>query len=390
MTIRRWFNQVGYHKIVSPKKKSEDWFYLIDNNVRLEQGKVCLILGGHINRLKKGKCLSFEDLEIIKEKVCRNKKEIEELIESAIKETGEPVMIGSDEGGDILPSIKKVINKHPCIQYVPDISHKVSNLLKKMLSNDKRWKFFFKSVNSSKNKLKQTSLSYLCPPKTGIFRFLNYARIIKWAVKIIEMLKNIENKEDENRDEMMEKLGWLLKIEKDVRMFEELMEIGERAKQIIRENYLRGDIRISIKTQTNMGKSYLKEIKKYLRIQRAKPKKEQLLVGCTEIIESAFSKLKLLAREYEGFTLSIIGLGACFGGLKFKDVVEAFEKHTYNEVKQWEVENIGQTFLSRRRKALKPIKVVKNSKKKRELKQLKIARNKIDARNTGKNRQKVA
>jgi hypothetical protein len=375
MTIRRWMNQVGYHKLVSRKKKAKDWFYLVDNNVQLEEGKVCLILGGHISQLKRDKCLSFEDLEVIKEKVCRNKKEIEELIESAIKETGEPVMIGSDEGVDILPVIKAVMARHPSIQHIPDISHKVCNLLEKLLSKDERWRFFFKSVTISRNKLKETSLSHLCPPKTPDFRFLHYAKIVRWAIQVIEMLKSVKDKDDENGDKIIEKLGWLLEIEKDIRMFEELMAIGEKAKQIVRENHLKAGMRISIETHTVMAKKYLKEINRYLRVQGAKVGKGQLFVGSTEIIESAFSKLKLLNKENQGFTLSIIGLAACFGQLEFKDIVQAFERHTYSEVKQWETENIGQTFLSRRKKALKPIKTRgnKNAAKNREKKWQKVA-----------------
>ncbi len=380
MTIRRWINQIGYHKLVSRKKKATDWFYLIDNKVQLEKGKVCLILGGRINQLKRGKCLSFEDLTVIKEKVCKNKKEIEELIELAIKETKEPIMIGSDEGGDILPAIQAVIKRHSSIQHIPDISHKVCNLLKKLLSKDERWKFFFKSVTLSRNKLKGSPLSHLCPPKTPEFRFLHYAKIVRWAIKVIEMLKR-KNKDDENRDKIIEQLGWLLEIEKDIKIFEELMTIGERAKQIVRKNHLKAGMRISIEAHTAIAKKYLKEINQYLRIQGAKVGKGQLFVGNTEIIESAFSKLKLLNRENQGFTLSMIGLAACFGKLEFKDVVQAFEKHTYSEFKQWEAENIGPTFLSRRKKALKPIRAVRNRRRKKALKLIKTAGNKSDAKN---------
>jgi hypothetical protein len=375
MTIRRWINQVGYHKLVSRKKKAKDWFYLVDNNVQLEEGKVCLILGGHINQLKKGKCLSFEDLEVIKEKVCRNEKEIEELIELAIKETGKPVMIGSDEGGDTLPVIQGVIARHPSIQHIPDISHKVSNLLEKLLSKDERWQFFFKSVTLSRNKLKGTPLSHLCPPKTPHFRFLHYAKIVRWALQVIEMLKSVKDKDDENREKIIEKLGWVLEIENDIKMFEELMAIGGKAKQIVRKDHLKPGMRISITPHTAIARKYLKEINQYLRIQGAKVGKGRLFVGSTEIIESAFSKLKLLNKENQGFTLSIIGLVACFGQLEFKDIVEAFESHTYSEVKQWEAENIGPTFLSRRKKALKPIKRAgyKSDAKNRERKDQKVA-----------------
>lgn len=356
VTIRRWINQIGYYKLTRAKKKANDWFYLIDNNIRLENGKVCLILGGHLSKLKRGKYLSFEDVDAIEMRVCKNSEEVKATIESAIKKTGEPVMIASDEGGDVLPVIQEVIASHPSIQHISEVCHKVANLLEKILSKDKRWQFFFTSVTLSRNRLKGSTLSHLSPPTTKKFKFLSYSKIVNWAIKAIEMLKNLE-KTDENREKIYEKLGWLLAIESDIKMFAEIMTIGESAKQTIRKNHIQAKMKISFKAHTSEGKRYIKEIEEYLKTQVSKVPKNQLFVGSTEIIESAFNKLKQLSPENQGFTGSIIGLAACFGKLRFKDVVQAFEGNLYEKVKQWEAQNIGQTFLSKRRQMLKPVKI---------------------------------
>ena len=60
-TVRRWINHVGYYNLMKEKEKAGDWIYFIDNLIRIENRKVCLILGARHSELKKGRYLSYED-----------------------------------------------------------------------------------------------------------------------------------------------------------------------------------------------------------------------------------------------------------------------------------------------------------------------------------------
>ncbi len=85
MTLRRWFNQVGYYKLNRKKTKADDWFYLIDNEIRLENKKACLILGGRLSQIKKGVPLTFKLLEPCELRICTTKEDVKKAIKSAIK-----------------------------------------------------------------------------------------------------------------------------------------------------------------------------------------------------------------------------------------------------------------------------------------------------------------
>lgn len=366
MSLHRWVNQVGYYNLTKPKEVADDWIYVIDNSVRIENRKVVLILGMRSSRLKQGKYPTYKDLECIEIRLLKKNSEVEGAIEDAIVKTGVPCSICSDEGPDIMPSIRKIIAKHPTIQHSSDIMHKVGNLLKKRLEDDIGWEKFLKKINKSKNSLKQSGLSFLCSPNLrGKYRFFNCKDVLDWANKALFFLKNLK-KDDPNRDEILKKLGWVLKQEKNIEVFFELFELAHLSKEIVRKLHIEKD---SWKAAEKLleahitredGKLFAKKIIDFLKIQCDKAPFGMLLLGSSEIIESAMSKLKLLSRECgtSGFSGSIIGLAACFGASDYKSVVKAFEIVTLKDVESWVVQYIGETIIKKRRQALKSIKKV--------------------------------
>ena len=360
-SIRRWFNQVGYYKLTRSKKIADDWIYIIDNSVRAEERKVCLILGLRMQDLKQGKSVTFEDLEVLELRIINKNYEVEEILHDAIKKTSIPIQICSDEGSDIMPNIKRVIKQYPQIKHVPDIMHKTGNLLKKTLENDKRWKKFVTNVNKSNNTLKQSQLSFLCPPNfRGKSRFMNCRNVVDWADSVISILETTE-KTSPHWAEMHKKLGWLLKCKKDIALFKELFHLADLGKEIIRKLHIEpasGKIAEELLKKAIVhkeGSAFAKSIIDFINQQCEKVLENNLMIGSSEIIESAFSKLKLLDRESgrSGFTHSIIGLAACFGNSDFISVEKAFTEHTYKSVLMWEKINLGETFQKKRKQIFK-------------------------------------
>ena len=229
-SCRRWFNQVGYYKLTRAKEKAEDWIYIIDNSIRCEARKACLILGVRASKLKQGRYLSFEDLEPIELRIINANSELEEIIKDGIKKTGVPIQICSDSGSDIMPSIKKVMTIHKKIKHIPDIMHKVGNMLKKRLDEDERWKLFVTNTNKSNNTLKQSRLSFMCPPNfRGKSRFMNCRNVVDWANCSVDVLKRMQ-KTHPDWKEMHKKLGWQIDKKEDLRLFKELFDLADIAK----------------------------------------------------------------------------------------------------------------------------------------------------------------
>jgi hypothetical protein len=360
-SCRRWFNQVGYYKLTRPKQQAADWIYIIDNSIRSENRKVCLVLGIRASQLKQGKSLSFQDVEPIELRIINSNSEVEGILQDAIKKTGVPIQICSDLGSDIMPSIKKVMALNPEIKHIPDIMHKVGNMLKKRLEEDKRWKAFVRKTNKSNNTLKQSKLSFMCPPNfRGKSRFLNCRNVVDWSDCSVRILRNMK-KTSPNWKEMHRKLGWQIDQKEDIALFKELFYLAEIAKEVIRKLHIEKDSAsiaeelLKNAAKHKEGKELANEIVSFIKEQCAKVEENKLMIGISEIIESALGKLKILDRESgkSGFTSSIIGLTACFGSSDFNSVEKAFTQCTYKDVLDWSEDNLGETFQTKRKQFFK-------------------------------------
>ena len=78
-------------------------------------------------------------------------------------------------------------------------------------------------------------------------------------------------------------------------------------------------------------------------------------LGCTEIIESCFGKMKQMDEDTkDGFTPFILSLAACVGNLDLETVKAALHTCSIKQVKTWATTNIGETIYSQRRRLFNP------------------------------------
>jgi hypothetical protein len=357
-TIRRWVNRVGLYQLKKEKEKADDWFYIVDNSVRIENRKLCLILGTRLSKLKKEGYLTFMDLEILEIGLIQGKATtgVTKLLESAISKTGVPVGICSDQGPDVVPAIKLIISKHSKIKHVPDTIHVTSNMLKSILEHKTRWEEFCAQVSLTKNKLKQSIHSELCPPQIrGKSRFLNCSVIVDWATKIIELLES-----EVCDEEMKVKLGWLIDYRKDVTEFADMINVVQLTNELVRQHRITSNTWLIAKALlkseiiSKKGKGLANQVVAFLK-KISKLAGKRFLIGSSEILESAFGKLKSLDRECgnSGFTHSILGVGACFSKLDYETISEAMKSISNEDVNEWKNKMIGETQQSKRRRLLK-------------------------------------
>lgn len=344
--------------IAEEKEQADDWFYIVDNSVRIENRKLCLILGVRLSKLTQEGYLTFMDLEIIELGLIQGKATVgvTALLESAISKTGVPVGICSDQGPDVVPAIRLILSKHSKIKHVPDTIHATSNLLKGILVNKTKWEEFSTNVSLTKNKLKQSSHSALCPPQIrGKSRFLNCSVVVDWATKIIKLL------ESEACDEEMKiKLGWLIDYKKDVEEFSDMLKVVQLTNELVRRYRITSNTwaitRTLLKQEitSKKGKELANKVVSFLK-KISKLAGNQFLIGSSEILESAFGKLKSLDRECgnSGFTSSILGVGACFSKLDYTTISEAMESISNENVNKWKIKIIGETQQGKRRRLLK-------------------------------------
>lgn len=363
-SCRRWINQVGYYMLeIVPVEQASDWIFIVDNSIRMDNRKLCVVLGVKRSQLKKGQSLSFKDIRLITMRLVDKNKKVETVLEEAINKAGKPISICSDLGPDVMPSIKAIMKKYKNVQHIPDMTHKAGNMLKKYLEKDAHWNEFITNVNQSKNRLKQSSLCSLCPPNVrGQSRFLNCKDVMDWALRIIEMLESMDQ-EDPDYEVLKEKLGWAILQKEDIKYFFELFELAALAKELTRKlhidkmGWIYAKNLLKRRGRSVRGNKFADELIAFLKEQGEKVGEHEgaCLLGCSEIVESVMSKVKFLDKESgtSGFTRSVLGLAACLGPIDRKEIEKAFENVNEKDINAWAKKHIGQTIQSKRRKALK-------------------------------------
>lgn len=357
-TTRRWINRFGLYNITKEKERSNDWCYIVDNSARIENRKLCLILGVRLSKLKNEGYLSFEDVEVIEMGLIKGKttESVLPLLHSAINKTGKPLQICSDQGPDVVPAIKKLQSQYRDIKRVPDVIHATTNMLRKKFEKQTRWEEFAKEVGQAKNKLKQSSYSELCPPQIrGKCRFLNCEVVIDWGIKITEIMDT--NSHDK---ELKKKIGWIYKYRNDLIDMQDMVRIVKLANELARSRRINSETGIIAEalfegeSKTEKGKELAQEITAFFKELAASAGNDSL-IGSSEVIESMFGKLKSLDRECgnSGFSSSVLAIGACCGKLDLKTLAKAMKTVSDKDVKKWEEKNIGENQQSKRRRRFK-------------------------------------
>lgn len=338
---------------------------------------------------------------------------------------GTPIQIISDHGPDLQKGIILFVEENTHVVYTYDITHKMALLLKKELEHDEKYNEFVNHISISLRQIQQTELYFLAPPKQRVkARYLNIDKYVEWAVQVLEykrrgdfsqirdsktskkkyfkklkstinsatsfllsrgdtksngyadnqVLQSIKKEvseqsphtipqvNDRARNRFMEKLGWLLEYEKEIKVWSEIVHLillvekqvkceglSQKSTQVFQENSK--DIGIDNERVQN----FRKQIIEYLSEEAAKIPNNQTLIGTSDIIESTFGKYKNFSsksplKEVGKLILTI----PVFIGKKTTTYVKtALETVTNVSVIKWAKEVFGQSNLSKRINAFK-------------------------------------
>ena len=201
---RLWMLRLGYYKLTMPKEKASDWVWIVDHTVQIGEEKCMVILGVRLSSLPEDtKILNHEAVEpIAMYPVTKSNGEIVyEQLEETVEKTGVPRQIISDHGSDLASGIKKFCKDHDKTSSIYDIKHKTASVLKKTFEKDESWHNFKTASSESKNKTKQTALSFLSPPnQRSKSRYMNIDKLIDWGGKTLEFLDNKPEQYKQNKE----------------------------------------------------------------------------------------------------------------------------------------------------------------------------------------------
>jgi hypothetical protein len=192
-TIRQWILRLGLYELNRKKEYRSDWIFILDMTIEIGKNKCLVILGISQEKLAKiikeeARSLQHQDVEVLSLEILDRTvgTVILEKLNNLAEKVGTPIQIVSDRGSDIKKGIDLYLENNPTTIATYDITHKMANLLKHELSDDKRFQEFFKECSLTRQRVQQTDLCFLSPPtQRSKSRYHNIDILISWATKII-------------------------------------------------------------------------------------------------------------------------------------------------------------------------------------------------------------
>jgi len=364
-TGRLWLMRLGYYKIHRAKEIADDWIWIVDHSIQIGSEKCLIILGIRTRDLPENRSLTFNDVEPIDLVPVKksNGDIVYEQLEDAIKKTGVPREIISDDGSDLKSGINKFIEQHAETCRIYDIKHKTASLLKRLFEKDAQWNLFLKQSLITKAQVQQTDLAFLASPsQRSKARYMNIDTMVAWGQDVLNFIdREIKNPSEKfNHEKIKEKLHWVKEFRSQMNVWQNVMSVIETTETFVRHNGLfmgaekKLEIELNKLTTLPASNTVKEDLLNFVKGESQKTKENEKLLGSSEIIESLFGKQKMLEKgqSNRGFTGLILSVGA-FVSTTTEDVVsKATNTVKTHTVIQWVDNKIGESVQSLRKNFL--------------------------------------
>lgn len=309
--VRNWSCRNGLGILREPEK-ADDWIWMIDHSVQLGKMFVLVVLGIPKSQLPRDRPLKREDMAplAVLPSAVRDKQEVGCQLRKVADCYGMPLAILSDGARELHEGAESLKAAGFRGVHLDDIKHKISNLLKRTLGQEARYKAFMAKVGKTTASIQQTELDHLLPPrKKEKCRFMNFDQLIDWATMVEVHLAAAGASNTEASKRFMEKLGWLGEFGDDLCHWRECRQlIGRVLRQANHEGVCAGSS-VALREKlaeypanSELARHLREQMVSFYQSNEAKLSAlnhEHLRLPCsTEVLESAFGSFKAIQRHH--------------------------------------------------------------------------------------------
>ena len=337
----------------------------MDHTVQLGSEKCLVILGIRQSSLPAVDLrLTHEDVEPIAllPVTHSNGAIVYEQLVQTIEKTGVPRQIVGDYGPDIKSGIERFCRQYQNTCYIYDIKHKGAVLLKRELQDDEDWIKFTQSAAQTAKKVQQTNLMAFAPPnQRSKARYMNVDKLVQWGQDVLNYLDRGVSNDGLDLTRMNEKLGWLHEYREQIGSWSSLMNVVESAVDFVRSvgiyRYCSIDLETAIEECGNDDRAnrVRAELICFLEQQSLNAKPDEVLLGSSEVLESAIGKFKTLEQDQvkSGFTSMLLSFSAFLSKTTQDAIQTALQAVPTKKIHEWFKEKIAQSVQSQRKAFLK-------------------------------------
>lgn len=331
-TIRSWILRLGCYALLCPLPQDRPWLWIIDHTIQIGDKKLFLIVGCPLADVPFGqRCLSLADLRLVALVPMQesNQRLIDDELEKAAQRTGAPRLIASDQAGDLTKGIERFQQRHSDTVAVGDVAHHGANVLENRWERDPRWAAMLKGFSQTNQQIRQTAGAFLLSPTLrNKARFMSVGPLLRFARRVLGLLKR--EKPDEKAQQ---RYGWLLEYQEDLAGWLEQHEVVEKTIKRVRLCGLNAETLPELEKEWGVlsERSGTKMVRGHMRAYVSKNVRQarqgETLAGSSEVLESAFGKLKAKAGdsgkgELTGIAMS---LGAILGNHDEGEIRQALD-----------------------------------------------------------------
>ena len=354
--IRSWLLRVGLYALTKPlQRRTRGWVWLVDHTIQIGTLKILAILGCPLDQVPFGeRALQLADLQLVALVPMQESTgaAVNNELDRAVERTGVPAQIVADQGSDLKKGITDFCNWEIRTQYVPDIAHYGASQLEHAWSDQPRWREFYSQLQSTSGKLRQTKAAYLLAPRPrSKARFMNVAVQLRFARRVLKLLTG-----PVPHEKSMVYYSWLLDYQADLAVWQREHGLVQTTIELLRVHGLHAESLAELEKSWGPidGPDSTRDIAESLRayVTRHKPQGEaRQFVASSEILESAFGKLKRLERDQSsnGLTGLVLALGAMMGTPSEEEMRQALDATPEKKVKNWVKSKLGETMQWLRR-----------------------------------------
>jgi len=330
-SIRIWVCKVGKYRIDYQDFSQDKWIYWIDESIHIGNEKILLVLGIAEKDVHFNKALCLSELRILHMSVSTQWKgeDISPILED-LKKRFPLSYIVSDEGANLKKSYELSNSLH-----ISDCTHALTKGIEKAYKEKKIFKEFCSWAGSLRQKwyLNKDRQSCLPPNQRSKVRFANLFPLVKWAKKQLDNWQLLS-------EELKLEFSFLKENEKWVINFWSIQEKLIKISLLLKiQGYSKtNDLEIKAILDTSETEEeiiFSTTVLNYLKILSEKIANKENLVCCSDVIESAFGKLKQkLSKSSAALTCFIFTLASIGGKYQAEEVKNALETIKDRDVKK--------------------------------------------------------
>lgn len=366
---RGWMQRAGLDRM-QRAERVDDGIWLVDHSVQMGSEKLLAMLRVRASCLPpQGTPLRHEDMEVICIQLGKEWKQADVLkaYEETAQRVGHPLGILTDGAVELREPAEKLKNQGKSPLVIRDLKHYLANRLEAQLSRCPNWQKFMELVGTMRSSVQQTEMAhFIAPSLKRKARFMNLEPILKWATVLLWHVQHLTSRSREGiaSERIESKFGWLREFESCIQQWEECQRVISAALTFFNNNGVyRGAAKqfsreLKEPPRYDSSRQLLQETLEFVRAIEKKLRPGQRLPISTEILESAFARLKQLEQQHSkgGFTSLILVFPTLLKPTTPEEIIESFGRVKVEDVRRYIKDHLPVTLAARRQRVYREAK----------------------------------